>query len=229
MRIPFSQLRYPERRPEEQTWGLQIWRQGKPAQRAVACGPGWAPDESGWSGAVRSTCRDWRHPQGPRSRRSHAVRVGAEHPRARQCRRIRSTIRHAMDGRVGGDAMLRVTSNLTLNATINPDFGQVEVDPQVVNLSQYETFLQEKRPFFVEGAGYFGLGGLNCYFCSNVSESQHAQHAPHRPGPAGLAVALGRHAAGRVRGPTAHVRHSRRRKADRPDSVGIGRWEYSKR
>src|SRR5207247_2635936 len=76
---------------------------------------------------------------------------------------------HAMDGRVGGDAMLRVTSNLTLNATVNPDFGQVEVDPAVVNLSAFETFFDEKRPFFVEGAGYFGLGGFSCFFCSNVS------------------------------------------------------------
>jgi len=76
---------------------------------------------------------------------------------------------HALDGRVGGDATLRVTSNLTLNATMNPDFGQVEVDPAVVNLSAFETFFDEKRPFFVEGAGYFGLGGLSCFFCSNVS------------------------------------------------------------
>ena len=72
---------------------------------------------------------------------------------------------HAVDGRVGADATLRVTSNLTLNATVNPDFGQVEVDPAVVNLSAFETFFDEKRPFFVEGAGYFGLGGLNCFFC----------------------------------------------------------------
>src|SRR5260221_8833334 len=65
--------------------------------------------------------------------------------------------------------MYRVTSNLTLNATVNPDFGQVEVDPAVVNLSAFETFFDEKRPFFVEGAGYFGLGGFNSFFCSNVS------------------------------------------------------------
>src|SRR3989454_3274906 len=62
-----------------------------------------------------------------------------------------------------------LTSNLTLNATVNPDFGQVEVDPAVVNLSAFETFFEERRPFFVEGAGYFGFGGFNCYFCSNVS------------------------------------------------------------
>jgi hypothetical protein len=45
-----------------------------------------------------------------------------------------------VDYRVGGDLKYRLTSNLTLNATFNPDFGQVEVDPAVVNLSAFETF-----------------------------------------------------------------------------------------
>ncbi len=76
---------------------------------------------------------------------------------------------HSADGRIGADARILLTSNLTLSATVNPDFGQVEVDPAVVNLSAFETFFDEKRPFFVEGAGYFGLGGLNCFFCSNTS------------------------------------------------------------
>jgi hypothetical protein len=58
----------------------------------------------------------------------------------------------------GGDLKYGVTSNLTLNATFNPDFGQVEADPSVVNLSAFETFLPEKRPFFVEGANIFNFG-----------------------------------------------------------------------
>ena len=45
-----------------------------------------------------------------------------------------------------------------MNATFNPDFGQVEVDPAVVNLGVYETFFQEKRPFFVEGSEIFAFG-----------------------------------------------------------------------
>jgi len=49
---------------------------------------------------------------------------------------------------VGADARIGLGPNLTLNATVNPDFGQVEVDPAVVNLSDAETFFQEKRPFF---------------------------------------------------------------------------------
>ncbi len=63
----------------------------------------------------------------------------------------------------GADLKYGVTNNLTLNATINPDFGQVEVDPAVVNLSDFETFFPEKRPFFIENANVFnfGSGGAN--------------------------------------------------------------------
>lgn len=64
---------------------------------------------------------------------------------------------------VGADLKLGLTNNLTLNATFNPDFGQVEVDPAVVNLSDRETFFPEKRPFFIDGASVFnfGSGGAN--------------------------------------------------------------------
>ena len=60
-------------------------------------------------------------------------------------------------------------SKLTLNATVNPDFGQVEVDPAVVNLSDVETFFPEKRPFFVEGSSIFDVGqqGANDYWGFN--------------------------------------------------------------
>jgi hypothetical protein len=58
----------------------------------------------------------------------------------------------------GLDLLFRASSNLTLNATFNPDFGQVEVDPAVVNLGVYETFFEEKRPFFVEGSEIFAFG-----------------------------------------------------------------------
>lgn len=58
----------------------------------------------------------------------------------------------------GGDLRTRVGPALTLNATANPDFGQVEVDPAVVNLSDVESYFQEKRPFFVENARAFSFG-----------------------------------------------------------------------
>ncbi len=56
---------------------------------------------------------------------------------------------------IGGDIKYGVTSNLTLDGTINPDFGQVESDPAVLNLTNFQTYLAERRPFFVEGMGIF--------------------------------------------------------------------------
>ncbi len=61
----------------------------------------------------------------------------------------------------GADIKYGLTSNITVDATVNPDFGQVEADPSVLNLSAYETFFQERRPFFIEGTGIFQFG-VNC-------------------------------------------------------------------
>ena len=75
-------------------------------------------------------------------------------------------------GNAGLDVKWGLTSNLTLSGTVNPDFGQVEVDPAVVNLTAFETFYEEKRPFFLEGApifGGFGQGGTNSSFNFNGS------------------------------------------------------------
>src|SRR5712692_7983513 len=63
--------------------------------------------------------------------------------------------RRSQDFTVGANLKYGITSNLTLDGTVNPDFGQVEADPSVLNLSAFETFFQERRPFFVEGAGIF--------------------------------------------------------------------------
>jgi hypothetical protein len=73
---------------------------------------------------------------------------------------------------IGGDLRTGLGSKLTLNATVNPDFGQVEVDPAVVNLSDAETFFNEKRPFFTEGVSVFRCGnnGANGYSSFNWPE-----------------------------------------------------------
>ncbi|HJZ84790.1 MAG TPA: DUF5916 domain-containing protein [Polyangia bacterium] len=64
---------------------------------------------------------------------------------------------------VGLDVKYALTGTLTLDATINPDFGQVEVDPEVVNLSAFEVFFPEKRPFFLEGLDIFQSAGSLVY------------------------------------------------------------------
>src|SRR5437660_511836 len=65
----------------------------------------------------------------------------------------------AYRGGVGADLKYGVTSNLTLDATVNPDFGQVDLDPAFVNLTAFEVKLEEKRPFFIEGGNIFGFAG----------------------------------------------------------------------
>ncbi len=69
----------------------------------------------------------------------------------------------------GADMKFGIGTNLTLNATINPDFGQVEIDPAVINLSDVETYFNEKRPFFIEGSSIFdfGNGGVTNYWSFN--------------------------------------------------------------
>jgi hypothetical protein len=68
---------------------------------------------------------------------------------------------HPSDVTVGADLKYGLSSNLTLDATINPDFGQVEADPAQLNLTAFETFFEERRPFFLEGAGIFSFN-TNC-------------------------------------------------------------------
>ncbi len=73
---------------------------------------------------------------------------------------------------IGADFKIGFGSNFNLDITANPDFGQVEVDPAVVNLSAFETFYQEKRPFFIEGQNTFnfGNGGLKSNWGFNFSD-----------------------------------------------------------
>ena len=84
---------------------------------------------------------------------------------------------------MGADLKYGITSNLTLDATVNPDFGQVEADPSVVNLSAFETFFPEKRPFFLEGQGLFRFD-VNCNdgACSGLFYSRRIGRAPQLSG-----------------------------------------------
>jgi len=81
---------------------------------------------------------------------------------------------HSFYGNIGLDFKLGIKSNLTFTGTINPDFGQVEVDPAVINLTAYETYYEEKRPFFIEGSSIFkfGVGGSTMNININWSNPQ---------------------------------------------------------
>ncbi|MEP0548988.1 MAG: DUF5916 domain-containing protein [Rhodothermales bacterium] len=88
---------------------------------------------------------------------------------------------NAVIGSAGADLKYGITSNLTLSATINPDFGQVEADPAVVNLSAFEVFFEERRPFFVEGVDVFEFGRTRGYTASYRPTFFYSRRIGRRP------------------------------------------------
>jgi hypothetical protein len=161
MRIPFSQLRFNERRP--QVWGLNIERR-VPARNEQAF---WAlvpRTETKWS----SLFGDLHGIDGIRPRRRLELlpyAAGASQVMGDRDRGNPFTSAANLEGRAGLDVKMGLGSNLTLEATVNPDFGQVEADPAEVNLSAVETFFEERRPFFLEGADLL-TGYPNNFFYS---------------------------------------------------------------
>jgi hypothetical protein len=104
----------------------------------------------------------------------------------------RTTYRHPTLGSYGADIKYGLSSNLTLDATINPDFGQVEADPATLNLSAFETFFEERRPFFLEGMGIFTFR-TNCQDidtgCRGLFYSRRIGRSPWLGGESGDALA----------------------------------------
>ena len=140
-RIPFNQLRYGPQ--DEQVWGMHAWR--------------WISrnkEESQWQLI-------------PRQNTGRMHQLGELHgirnlSRPRHVELLPHVLGRVEPDRAGAggtevsasaglDAKIGLTSNFTLDVTVNPDFGQVEADPSVINLTAYETFYPEKRPFFLEG------------------------------------------------------------------------------
>ncbi|HYE95352.1 MAG TPA: DUF5916 domain-containing protein [Rubricoccaceae bacterium] len=150
MRIPYSQLRFSE---GAEAWGIQFLRDiPRTGEEAF-----WTPfghDEAN-SGIVQFFGR-LDGLSGVRPRR--AVQV-APYSLARahtfEHGEVPGTTDSDVGADVGADLKLGLASNVILDATINPDFGQVEADPAQLNLSTFETFFQEKRPFFLEGTQIF--------------------------------------------------------------------------
>jgi len=163
-RIPFSQLRFS--RDPNQVWGLQIWREVN-RRNENDMWAFWRSNEYGGP-AYFGTLEGIALNSQPRQiELVPYVTTRSKMQRAQPGDPFHSN--NEMTYRAGGDLKVNLTSNLTLDATVNPDFGQVEVDPAVVNLSVFETTFSEKRPFFVSNSQYFSTGGFSCYFCSNVS------------------------------------------------------------
>ena len=162
-RIPLSQLRYA--RAESNTFGFGIWRDIERYNERDSW-PLWSPTRSGISSQLGyltglsgiTTAR--RLEVAPYVVTKNVQRSLAD---ARFAREQQAT--------VGGDLKFGITPNITLDATVNPDFGQVEADPAVVNLTAFETFFAERRPFFVEGTGLYQFQ-LNCYIVVDCSTNE---------------------------------------------------------
>ena len=152
MRIPLSQLRFPK--ADRYTWGINV-------QRIIQ-----RRNESAWLQLVR------KNESGLASKMARLEGIAGIDPPTTLELLPYVTAREEFVapvlpgspfndgsrffGGAGLDMKYGLSSSLTLDATFNPDFGQVEVDPAVVNLSQFETFFEERRPFFTEGAKVFG-------------------------------------------------------------------------
>src|SRR3954465_6080387 len=102
----------------------------------------------------------------------------ARSPRNRPSRATRLINATDPDGSLGLDFKYALKPGLTLTGTLNPDFGQVEADPAVVNLSAFETFFSERRPFFVEGSGIFAMGGECDNGCGGLFYSRRIGRSP---------------------------------------------------
>ncbi len=165
MRIPFSQLRF--RKQDVQVWGFNVDR--------------WIPSRNEdifWTPVPRNVTA-WS------SRMGRLVGIEGVRPSRRvellpyvaSNATIHSNPNPANpfdpDGRsasvrVGGDLKMGLGPNLTAEATVNPDFGQVDADPAVVNLSAFETFFDERRPFFVEGSRLLRGNGPNYFYSRRI-------------------------------------------------------------
>ena len=141
-RVPLNQIRYGSQK--EQVWGLHAWRWIARNQ-----------EESQWQLIPRQNTG--------RMYQLGELRGIRDLPPLRHVELLPHVLGKASSGpsvpdggtdaagSLGLDAKVGLTTNFTLDATVNPDFGQVEADPSVLNLTAYETFFDEKRPFFLEG------------------------------------------------------------------------------
>lgn len=171
--IPFSQLRYS--RQNEQVWGMHLWRWISRLQEESdweiqsKTGPGFLYNFGELRG-IKGLKRSKRLELLPYTLGDlKTMKKVPDDPFADKGR--------VWGGNAGLDAKIGISSNFTVDLTVNPDFGQVESDPSVMNLTAFETFYEEKRPFFLEGLTIFDYKFDNI----NLFYSRRIGHAPSRP------------------------------------------------
>jgi hypothetical protein len=145
IKLPFSQIRYANQ--EEQIWGLHFYRVLARKQEASSWDPipREAPATVYLFGELKGV-KDIRTSRQveflPYALASASYKPGSNNP-------------DPYGFNAGLDAKVGISSDFTLDLSVNPDYGQVEADPSVLNLTTFETFFEEKRPFFLEGNDVF--------------------------------------------------------------------------
>lgn len=170
--VPLSQLRYSNK--DEQVWGLHTWRwidrlnEESNWERQTKTGPGMLYNFGEFIGLKGLK----------KSRRLEILPfvLGDLETMKKTPGNPYTKNGRTWGGNAGLDAKIGVSSNFTIDLTINPDFGQVESDPSVMNLTAFETFYEEKRPFFLEGLTIFDYK----FDRQNLFYSRRIGHAPSR-------------------------------------------------
>jgi hypothetical protein len=161
-RIPLSQLRYSNR--NNGTFGILLWRVIQRHTETVTW-PLWRQSKSGLPSQFGElTGLDSLGTPGRGEFTPYLVTKNVQGPESKDFARDQQVS-------VGGDLRYRITSNIQLNATVNPDFGQVEADPSELNLTAFESFFSERRPFFVDGKGVFDFK-VNCVVVVDCSTGE---------------------------------------------------------
>ena len=161
-RIPFAAIRY--RAGDDQTWGLQVyrWLHGRGEDTAWTC---WERETHGFVSRF-GTLVGLSGLQGARQLEITPYAVqGVTFP-------ADPGADTEFDRNLGLDLKYGLSANTTLIATIQPDFGQVEADPAVLNLSPFETSYAEKRPFFVEGARAFEHPDFRLFYSRRIGTGE---------------------------------------------------------
>lgn len=169
--IPFRTLRYPA--ATDQTWGINFQRNiRRKNERAY-----WAPIPRQFNLYRLSLAGSLTGVQTPAMRNLRVTPYVLGNALESGVRPVDSELL----GDVGGDLKYGITPSLTLDATVNTDFAQVEVDDQQVNLDRFNLFFPEKRPFFLENAGFFSVGNpgeVDLFFSRRIGISGAGEAIP---------------------------------------------------
>ena len=167
--IPLSQLRYSK--DKEQVWGMHVWRWIDRLSEESD----WEPQSSTSPGMLYLFGELHGIKDLPKSRRIEIMpyTLGKLKTFDKVPQNPFAKNGHSVMGNIGLDAKIGLSSNFTADLTVNPDFGQVESDPSVMNLTAFETLYEEKRPFFLEGSNIFKfeLGDANLFYTRRIGHT----------------------------------------------------------